>query len=244
VLPGRRLNAPAAAVLGRRVYVIGGFDMAGNVPTDRVSVYDLDTHRWSEAAPLPAPRGGHTAAVLGGRIHVIGGGNSVSTIADHDAFDPATGQWLRLAPLPRAEGSPATLAHEGRLYAIGGRSGPTDFGDVYLYDRQRYLVERAADRAARHGRRRRVVRCRAPVRRRIAGAGQEPGERVAPRRVAGALAAARADADGAQLRPRGALRRFDLRGRRRPGRRQQPRRGGQRHRRAQARRLRRLKPRV
>lgn len=134
VLPGRGLNAPAAAVLGRRVYVIGGFDMASNVPTDRVSVYDLDTRRWSEAAPLPAPRGGHAAAVLGGRIHVIGGGNSVSTIADHDAFDPATGRWLRLAPLPRAEGSPAALAHEGRLYAIGGRSGPSDFGDVYLYD--------------------------------------------------------------------------------------------------------------
>ena len=82
VLPGRGLDAPAAAVLGRRVYVIGGFDMASNVPTDRVSVYDLDTHRWNEAASLPAPRGGHAAAVLGGRIHVIGGGNSVSTIAD------------------------------------------------------------------------------------------------------------------------------------------------------------------
>jgi N-acetylneuraminic acid mutarotase len=134
VLPGRGLNAPAAAVVGRRVYVIGGFDMASNVPTDRVSVYDLDTHRWSEATPLPAPRGGHAAAVLEGRIHVIGGGNSVSTIADHNAFDPLTGQWVSLAPLPRSEGSPAALAHDGKLYAIGGRSGPSDFGDVYLYD--------------------------------------------------------------------------------------------------------------
>ncbi len=137
VLPGRGLNAPAAAVVGRRIYLIGGFDMATNVPTDRVSVYDLDTHRWSEAAPLPAPRGGHAAAVLDGTIHVVGGGNSVSTIADPDAFDPAAGRWTRLAPLPRAEGSPAALAHGGKLYAIGGRSGPSDFGEVYLHDTSR-----------------------------------------------------------------------------------------------------------
>ncbi|MGZ5186794.1 MAG: Kelch repeat-containing protein [Caldimonas sp.] len=134
VLPGHGLNAPAAAALGRRVYVIGGFDLASNIPVDRVSVYDLDTKRWSEAAPLPAPRGGHAAAVLDGRIHVIGGGNSVSTIADHDAFDPATGRWQRLAPLPRSEGSPAAVVFGGKLYAIGGRSGASDFGDVYVYD--------------------------------------------------------------------------------------------------------------
>ncbi len=133
-LPGRGLNAPAAAVLGRRIHVIGGFGMATNVPTDRVAVYDLDTRRWSESAPLPAPRGGHAAAVLNGRIHVIGGGNSVSTIADHNAWDPTSGQWVALAPLPRAEGSPAAVAFAGKLYAIGGRSGPSDFGDVYVYD--------------------------------------------------------------------------------------------------------------
>jgi len=72
--------------------------------------------------------------VLDGRVHVLGGGNDVSTLADHDAWDPATHRWVRLAPLPRAEGSPAAVVHRGRLYAIGGRSGPSDFGDVYVYD--------------------------------------------------------------------------------------------------------------
>ena len=136
-LPGNGLNAPAAAVLGHRVFVIGGFDMASNVPTDGVAVYDLDTHAWGVSAPLPAPRGGHAAAVLDGRIHVIGGGNSVSTIADHSVWDPALGRWLERAPLPRAEGSPAAVVFDGRLYAIGGRSGPADFGDVYIYDADR-----------------------------------------------------------------------------------------------------------
>jgi len=142
-LPVAGLNAPAAAVAGRRVYVIGGFDLVSNVPTDRVWIYDLDAHAWAPGPALPAPRGGHAAVTMGGRIHVIGGGNSVSTIDDHDALDLASGRWTRLAPLPRAEGSPAAVAHDGKLWAIGGRSGPSDFGDVYVYD--------AAANAWQHG---------------------------------------------------------------------------------------------
>ncbi|HEX5387684.1 MAG TPA: kelch repeat-containing protein [Gemmatimonadales bacterium] len=133
-LPGPGLNAPAAAVLGRRIYVIGGFNTTTNVPSDRVYVYDTQGRTWSEAAPLPAPRGGHAAVAWDGRIHVIGGGNSRSTIADHDVYDPAQDRWTALAPLPRAEGSPAAAVSEGKLYAIGGRSGPGDFGAVDIYD--------------------------------------------------------------------------------------------------------------
>ncbi|MBK7644992.1 MAG: hypothetical protein IPJ19_18430 [Planctomycetes bacterium] len=133
-LPGGGLNAPAAAILGRRLYVIGGFDLLTNVPTDAVHVYDLDTHTWSQAAPLPAPRGGHAALVHDGRIHVLGGGNSVSTLADHDEYDPTSDKWSKCAPLPRSEGSPAAVSFDGKIWAIGGRSGPDDFGEVYLWD--------------------------------------------------------------------------------------------------------------
>lgn len=133
-LPGHGLNAPAAAALGGRIYLIGGFDTTTNVPTAQVLVYDATTHRWSTAAPLPRPRGGHAVAVLEGRIHVIGGGNSQSTLADHSVYDPAADKWSDLAPLPRAMGSPAAVVHAGALYSIGGRSGLQDFGDVWRYD--------------------------------------------------------------------------------------------------------------
>src|SRR6266404_4200052 len=133
-LPGEGLNAPAAVAIGQRIYVIGGFKTVTNVPTDEVLVYDLRTHVWSNAAPLPAPRGGHAAVVVDGKIHVVGGGNSQSTLADHSEYDPATNTWTERAPLPRSEGSPAAVAFNGKLYAIGGRSGGTDFGNVYIYD--------------------------------------------------------------------------------------------------------------
>ena len=133
-LPGHGLNAPAAAMLDERIYLIGGFDTTTNIPVAQVRVFDIATQRWSDAPDLPAARGGHAAAVLGGRIHVVGGGNSRSTIADHSVFDPRTSTWKDLAPLPRAMGSPAAVVHQGVLYSVGGRSGPSDFGDVYRYD--------------------------------------------------------------------------------------------------------------
>ncbi|MBI3792011.1 MAG: hypothetical protein HY275_14195 [Gemmatimonadetes bacterium] len=133
-LPGSGLNAPAAAMIGSRIYLIGGFGTTTNVPTAAVLVYDTATRAWSNAAPLPSARGGHAALVFGGRIHVFGGGNSVSTLAEHFTYDPASDRWSTLAPVPRSEGSPAVAALNGRIYLIGGRSGGRDFGNVDVYD--------------------------------------------------------------------------------------------------------------
>ena len=133
-LPGQGLNAPTASVVGNFLYVMGGFKTVSNRPTDEVHVYDLTTHEWSLAAPLPNARGGHVAVVLDGKVHLFGGGNSESTLKDHSEYDPATNTWRDLAPLPRSEGSPAAVVVDGSIYVIGGRSGYSDFGDVYIYD--------------------------------------------------------------------------------------------------------------
>jgi N-acetylneuraminic acid mutarotase len=134
LLPGGALNAPAAVALGRRIYVIGGFVGATNLPTARVRLFDTASKTWSEAAPLPAARGGHAAVVLDGRIHVLGGGNEVSTLATHSVYDPASNTWSNAAPLPRSEGSPAAVVLDGKIYAIGGRSGFDDYGDTFVFD--------------------------------------------------------------------------------------------------------------
>ena len=133
-LPAQGLNAPAAAAIDDVIYLIGGFDTTTNHPTTSVHRYHVQTRQWSEAAPLPAPRGGHAAIVLNGRIHVIGGGNSVSTIDDHNVYDPTANAWSTRAKLPRRMGSPAAVILDGKLISVGGRSGPNDFGDVHIYD--------------------------------------------------------------------------------------------------------------
>ncbi len=133
-LPGEGLNAPTASVVGQRLYVIGGFFATSNTPSNEVYVYDIAAKTWSMAAPLLNPRGGHAASVSNGEIHLFGGGNSVSTLADHSAYNPSTDSWRDLAPLPRAEGSPAAVDVNGKIFVIGGRSGYSDFGDVYIYE--------------------------------------------------------------------------------------------------------------
>jgi N-acetylneuraminic acid mutarotase len=133
-LPGQGLNATAAVIVEDKLYVLGGFKVVSNQPTDEVYIYDLQTHEWSMASPMPNPRGGHAALMLDGKIHLIGGGNSVSTIPDHSQYDPETDSWRDLAQLPRSEGSPAAVVVDGKIYTIGGRSGFSDFGDVYIYD--------------------------------------------------------------------------------------------------------------
>lgn len=133
-LPGEGLNAPAGATIGDDIYLIGGFGTTTNRPTTNVHRYNGRIKQWSEAAPLPAPRGGHAAIVLNGRIHVLGGGNSMSTIDDHDVYDPKTNTWSARAKLPRSMGSPAAVVLDGKLITVGGRSGPNDFGDVHIYD--------------------------------------------------------------------------------------------------------------
>jgi N-acetylneuraminic acid mutarotase len=134
VLPGEGLNAPVAAAIGSRIYVIGGFKTVTNVPTGEVLVYDIGSRTWSTAASMAEARGGDAAAVLGGKIHVIGGGNSRTTLANHSEYDPTTNTWTERAPLRRSKGSPAAVVFHGKLYSIGGRSGPRDFGDVEIYD--------------------------------------------------------------------------------------------------------------
>lgn len=133
-LPGEGLNAPAAAAIGDTIYLTGGFGTTTNRPSAAVHRYNVKSKQWTGAAPLPAPRGGHAAIVMNGKLHVIGGGNSVSTIDDHDVYDPASDTWSRRAKLPRSMGSPAAVVWNGALVSVGGRSGPDDFGDVHLYD--------------------------------------------------------------------------------------------------------------
>jgi N-acetylneuraminic acid mutarotase len=117
---------------GKSLYALAGTGASG-AP---VLVFErFDARTWHDEGSIPRPGlNARAAVVLEGTIHALGGGNSKSTIADHDVFDPAKNAWTTLAPLPRAEGSPAAVAFGGKLYAIGGRRGPSDFGAVDIYD--------------------------------------------------------------------------------------------------------------
>src|SRR4051812_50210418 len=58
-LPHGAVNAPAAAAVDGRIYVIGGFESQTKLPTHAPEVYDPPPENWAAAPPPPAPpRGG------------------------------------------------------------------------------------------------------------------------------------------------------------------------------------------
>ena len=113
--------------------MIRGFGTTANVPTADVLVYDLATRSWGEAAPLPAPRGGHAAVVLDGRIHVVGGGNE----ARRSRSTPSTTRQGTAGPrLSRCRARRKPGRGRARRGALGDRRAerPEDYGDVHVYD--------------------------------------------------------------------------------------------------------------
>lgn len=117
------VNHPAAAVVGGRLVVVGGYRGPGLAnATDAVQVYDPETDSWALAAPMPRARGGLAAAVLGGLVVAIGGARDGVTVAEVAAYDPVADAWVAWAPLAQPRNHLGAAVLDGRLHALGGRS--------------------------------------------------------------------------------------------------------------------------
>jgi N-acetylneuraminic acid mutarotase len=145
----------AAASLGDKIYVVGGFEQPGltNVMnlaiTATVEAYDSATDRWTTRASLPVGLHHVGIAVAGGRLYVIGGYRQSGVIAWHPVatvytYDPATDAWSERAPMPSPRGALSVAEHGGKLYAIGGFDRKANCAAVEVYDPERDLwVSRA-----------------------------------------------------------------------------------------------------
>lgn len=135
-LAQERVDHAAALLADGRVLVSGGaelvadeFDILG-VTLESVEIFDPTTRAWTTAAPLLAPREGHTAtALLDGRV-LLGGGyrrregtNIADEVGTAEIFDPSTGAWQPVANVPTRHGwETATLLQDGRVLVIGHTS--------------------------------------------------------------------------------------------------------------------------
>ncbi|XP_027077475.1 F-box/kelch-repeat protein SKIP6-like [Coffea arabica] len=127
-LPRNRVQpvGPALAVLGPKIYVIGGaFD---GIPSNSMWVYDCRFNRWEEGPRMKVGREFAGAGVVDGKIYVLGGCVVDGTAQSMDwaeVFDPVTGLWTTV-PSPvevRLKRMHASVVMEGRVYAMAGRSG-------------------------------------------------------------------------------------------------------------------------
>jgi Malectin domain/Kelch motif/Abnormal spindle-like microcephaly-assoc'd, ASPM-SPD-2-Hydin len=128
-----------AAVIGGKLYAIGGRNVNISATTPVNEVYDITANRWSTGfAPLPTPRGGFAAAALGDEILIIGGeGAGSQTFNTVEAYNVTTNMWRTLAPMPTARhGIQAAVCNGGIYIAAGGKlaggSQPTDVHEVFF----------------------------------------------------------------------------------------------------------------
>lgn len=114
----------AAAVLGRKIYVLGGW-MSG--PTGRVECYDCDTHVWSCVASLNLSRSQLAAIATNDRLLAIGGSSDqVVGSREVEQFDPDQNSWTFLPPMnTRRTLASVVFAHD-LVYVLGGHDNAFD----------------------------------------------------------------------------------------------------------------------
>lgn len=123
------LEESAAAAAGGNLYVIGGFDAAGN---SLRNVWVFNGSAWSAGPRLPLGLDHTSAATLGDHVYVAGGQSSGRASARFFRLDGST--WTELAAMHHPRGGHTLLAAENRLYVIGGNAGAANVGPAEVYD--------------------------------------------------------------------------------------------------------------
>lgn len=135
-LPERRDHV-AAAVVGNRMYVIGGRTFTQG-PQSKTDAYDFTTGKWvTGLAPLPTARAGAATAVFGNEVLVIGGEAAGSVFANNEAYDTVNNTWRTLAAMPTARHGLQAVTFDGAAYLADGGTqmgrAPSDIQEVFSF---------------------------------------------------------------------------------------------------------------
>jgi hypothetical protein len=127
-------EAPQAAFLDGKLYVVGGWNSTGT-PVTTLEVYDPSDESWSKGQRIPDARAGAASAVVNGQWYVVGGcTKAVCGSTDTDVYDPATGKWRKAADYPHPIAWESCGGIDGKLYCAGGQSNSGAYTDGYVYD--------------------------------------------------------------------------------------------------------------
>ncbi len=123
------LEESGAAAAGGKLYVIGGFDAAGN---SLRTVWAFDGSAWTAGPRLPLGLDHTSAASLDGHVYVAGGHSFGRDSARFFRLDGSS--WTELAPMRRPRGGHTLVAAASRLYVIGGNSSAGNVVTPEVYD--------------------------------------------------------------------------------------------------------------
>jgi N-acetylneuraminic acid mutarotase len=136
-LAGGPRQETGVAALDGKIYVVGGFNLAG-VIVPIVESYDPASRTWSTVAPVPRAMHHANTAAVGGKLYVVGAlvDATFRAIGDVYAYDPASNSWSMKTALPggqeRGAGGVAVIGT--KIYLAGGYRNGNGVADFTSYD--------------------------------------------------------------------------------------------------------------
>jgi N-acetylneuraminic acid mutarotase len=102
-------------VLGRKIYVVGGYNGSANNIAER---YDPETNTLETLNSMSHARHAVASTVLNGKVYAIGG-QGLSSV---EVYDPSTESWSTGVALPSEVNHGTAITVAGKIYLIGGRN--------------------------------------------------------------------------------------------------------------------------
>lgn len=114
-----------AAVVGDKLYVVGGRNGNQVDNVSEVDIYNFLTGTWSSlpspAGDIPTPRGGATTLAVGDYVVVIGGESSQQLAHDEvEALNTLTNTWVTLNPLVIGRHGTQAIFYNDNIYIAAG----------------------------------------------------------------------------------------------------------------------------
>jgi len=119
------------AVIGNRIFTIGGYNRGGALSA--VDVHDTETNTWTKLSPMPTARQGMADAVINHQIWCFGGFNCGMYLDVIEVFDVDKNEWTtsKFKMTSPRHGAKAVVIG-GMVWIIGGSSGsePRDLVEI------------------------------------------------------------------------------------------------------------------
>jgi len=113
-------HSPAAATIGTKIYLTGGFGAL----SASLDEYDSESGLWESKTPLLNGRRGHTAHTINNDIFVVGGESS-SVLSSTERYNASTDSWTEVEPMNTARSSHAGCVYDGNIFVFGGHTNVT-----------------------------------------------------------------------------------------------------------------------
>lgn len=121
----------SVAVVGGKLYLIGGWRIVPPYPSSLLHIYDPPTNTWSAGAPMPIMSGCSSAGVVDGKIYVLTPCDGHPGYFNFlHVYDPVTDKWVGKDPAPHQHSGSAAGVIEGKFYIVGGIDGSAGYSSA------------------------------------------------------------------------------------------------------------------